>query len=551
MNTFEYFSTVMTEDDEQSIFESDNPAYSSIADEVALCAERNFGVRSLFPWQRLAIANILDGVSEVSGADKAQTADVEKSGYGENDGKSAFTFEEDGNIRAKQIILLPTGAGKSLCFQVPALLLPTPTLVVYPLLALMSDQVRRLREAGIEPVLLRGEQSPEERETALFRLKNPEKTNVKIVIANPEILQNERILSLLEALRISHFAIDEAHCVSEWGDSFRPSYLKLKDVIERIKPKAITAFTATASPDVLSRIGEILFNGSVHVVRGETDRENLSYSVKNCRVKLPTLLHLIRENQKPIVIFASSREGTERIAAFLRCTLQTSEVRFYHAGLERAEKDACEAWFNQADEGILVATCAWGMGVDKKNIRTVIHYEAPSTVEAYVQEAGRGGRDGQPSKAILLWTPEDEVRLKNCGSTAKKRAYHVIEYATTRSCRRDVLLKSLGDTNATSLYREMHNKACSGCDVCDNTAIAYAEDEAALLSFLRAYPRVFTQADAVEYLKKKNPNWRPADLNDLINRLKKEHKITESKSFLWKKKLKTQKSTGYIGGKSR
>ena len=547
MDTIYDFSSVMNEDDEQVFFESDNPTDTEDAsvDEVAFCAKSVFGVPSLFPWQRLAIANILDGVNEVtaSNIEVIDGVDELESGLGgELAEKSAFVFEEDGHFRAKQIILLPTGAGKSLCFQVPALLLPTPSLVVYPLLALMSDQVRRLREVGIEPVLLRGEQSPEERATAVNRLKNFEESNVKMIIANPEILQNEEILALLEKLQISHIAIDEAHCVSEWGDSFRPSYTKLKNVIERIKPKAITAFTATASPDVLNRISEILFDGKARIVRGETDRENLRYAVKTCRVKPPALLKLVCESEKPLVIFASSRGGTERIAAFLRYTLKTNEIRFYHAGLERAEKEQCEAWFNRSDEGILVATCAWGMGVDKKNIRTVIHYEAPSTVEAYVQEAGRGGRDGLVSKAILLWSPEDELRLKKAQGTALSRAAHVIAYATAKSCRRTILLKSLGDTNASSQYSEMHNKACSGCDVCDNTALYKAEDETALLAFLKNYKKTFTQVQLVDYLKEQNRSWRPSDLNALVNILKRENKITESTSFLWKKKLRNIKA---------
>lgn len=552
MSDFYNFSTVMEEDTPKKFFESDSPFMNveEPSNEVSLCAKNIFGINSLFPWQRLAIANILDGVQEIktletetknakpSNISDISDATVKFTSSDFNEYKSDFVFEEDSNLRAKQIILLPTGAGKSLCFQVPALLLPRPTLIVYPLLALMSDQVRRLKEVGLEPVLLRGEQSEEERNEALYRLEHFQETGVKLIIANPEILQSEKILQLLKKMKISHFAIDEAHCVSEWGDSFRPSYLKLKNIIERIKPKAVTAFTATASPSVLSRISEILFDGQAHIVRGETDRKNLHYFVKPCRVKKPALLELIQTCEKPMVIFASSREGTERIAAFLRYTFQNDEIKFYHAGLERAEKDACETWFNAAEQGILVATCAWGMGVDKKNIRTVIHYDAPTTLEAYVQEAGRGGRDGLISKAFLLWSKDDLTRLEKVPSSSLARAKQVIEYATTKSCRRKVLLKGLGDLNASSKYTEMQEIYCSGCDICNKTAIHEPQDEIKLLRFLKKHKNAFTSRDLVNHLIAVNKNWQANDVKDLIWLLKKENKIIENKNFFWKKRLK-------------
>ena len=146
------------------------------------------------------------------------------------------------------------------------------------------------------------------------------------------------------------------------------------------------------------------------------------------------------------------------------------------------------------------------------------------------------------SKAILLWSPEDELRLKKAQGTALSRAAHVIAYATAKSCRRTILLKSLGDTNASSQYSEMHNKACSGCDVCDNTVSYNAEDETALLAFLKKYKKTFTQVQLVDYLKEQNRSWRPSDLNALVNILKRENKITESTSFLWKKKLRNIKA---------
>lgn len=532
MDNFYKFTTVFREEDTVLDFESDDPRYNIAVfeDRISICAKNIFGISSLFPWQRLAISNILDAVH----ASTAIKSDLDGSSRQEY-----LSNEDDREQLARQIILLPTGAGKSLCFQVPAMLLEGPTLVVYPLLALMSDQLRRLEEVGIQPLLLRGEQSAEERKEALWRLENcndPEK-GVKIIIANPEILQSEAILSRLEKIGIAHFAIDEAHCVSEWGESFRPSYLKLKTVIERIKPKAITAFTATASPEVLKRVSEILFDGNAHIVRGETDRSNIHYTVKPCRVKNPALLDVVSKVKKPLVIFASTREGTERIASFLKYTLKHDEIRFYHAALSRAEKESNEKWFNVADDGILVATCAWGMGVDKKNIRTVIHYEAPLTVEAYVQEAGRGGRDGLDSQAILLWSHEDHARLNALEGASRKRAESVIRYAEANTCRRRILLKSLGDVNASSAYAEMTELHCSGCDVCDGTADYYANDERFLLKFIKENNKIYTQSELVEFLYKRKKSWRASDLNSLLNILLKEGKIKKATSFFWKEKL--------------
>ena len=191
-----------------------------------------FGIRNLFPIQRFVIANILDSL-ELN--DSENTND---------------TSSEPKN----QIVLLPTGAGKSICFQVPALVLPHPTLIIYPLLALMTDQQRRMEENNINCVVFRGGQSQEERNENFNKLKN----GAKVIIANPEVLENKNLIKELKQIGISHIAIDEAHCVSEWGDTFRPSYLSLGNVIKEINAPIVTAFTATASPEVLKRITEVL-----------------------------------------------------------------------------------------------------------------------------------------------------------------------------------------------------------------------------------------------------------------------------------------------------
>src|SRR5574344_315251 len=229
------------------------------------------GIKYLYPWQRLVIENILEA-NEYLKLYETLTS------------KEKIAFEEenqDSFCKGKQIVLLPTGAGKSLCFQIPALLLDGPTLVIYPLLALMSDQKRRMDEGNLCSVIFKGGMTKNEQEENFKKIKN--KTN--IILANTEILQNEELLNRLASCNIKHITIDEAHCVSEWGDSFRPSYLNLGKVIKKITPPLVTAFTATASPEVLTRISSILFDGEVHLVRSESDRQNIHYFVRKTAAK--------------------------------------------------------------------------------------------------------------------------------------------------------------------------------------------------------------------------------------------------------------------------
>ena len=246
----------------------------------------------------------------------------------------------------------------------PPYFFPGPTVVAYPLLALMEDQRRRLFSLDIPCSLFRGGQSPEERRQAERAVERGES---KIIISNPECLATPRLLDFLKASRPSHFAIDEAHCVSEWGQSFRPSYLELGRIVERLAPPALSAFTATASPTVFEAVAGILFGGSPYrVIEGDPDRPNISYAVVRTLNREHSLLRLARELPRPLLVFCSSREGTQMLARLLRERLGEKEIRFYHAGLERPEKKEVEEWFFASETGILIATCAYGMGVDKK-----------------------------------------------------------------------------------------------------------------------------------------------------------------------------------------
>lgn len=439
-------------------------------DPVLETAKKVFGVSHLYPWQRLVVGNILDAACD-------QNAQAQGAG---GDLTDAFCL-------GRQIVLLPTGAGKSMCFLLPAVMLPGPTLIFYPLLALMADQKRRLEQNGIECVVFRGGQSEGEREENFRRLKN----GAKIILANPEVLQSASLMERLKTAGISHIAIDEAHCVAEWGDTFRPAYLTLGKIIEVLGVPLVTAFTATASPTVLERVSQVLFGGRVHVVRGESDRPNIHYSVVAAWAKKKAVCRLAATEQKPMLVFCGTRAKSEDMARELSECVGEDKVRFYHAGLSREEKTAVEKWFFPKSDAILCCTCAFGMGVDKSDIRTVVHLEPSPTAESYIQEAGRGGRDKKLSKAILLWSKEDSDNFEKFPLGSRERVLK--KFAEAKSCRRQILLDALGGERTI----------CSGCDICD------AEKKGGKKNVAFDPPAVFGAKDAlfVHAFIRKNQNY--------------------------------------------
>lgn len=564
-------------------------------DPITKLARERFGIPFLFPFQRLAITNILRYAKVLPEPDVNNL----RSGLGPND-KLELNDEQDHNdaedwparnwtsaartpadqaftnqppvannafaarTPADQLIILPTGAGKSLCFALPAILLPGITLIIFPLLALMNDQARRFEEVGITSVTLRGGQSKDERATILKKLASGK---VQCLLSNPETLQSPALLKQLQEVNIQHLVLDEAHIVSQWGDTFRPAYLELETIVAALKPPQITAFTATASDKIIARIQEIVFANrpqqtQAHLIRANPDRTNIVYHMipslhpshdimqliapsglddsggigatkepapsgdsaphnmlaphnlsatgrfaKNAphrssglpKVQYPNLAPV----ERPLIIFCRSRRGVEVLASQITKAHPHLEVYFYHAGLERDEKERIEEAFFHSTNGILCATTAYGMGVDKKNIRTVIHYEPPEDVESYLQESGRGGRDRAEATAIMLYQP---APTQNPPATVKsiKTQQHaeenttepehdsphntlqsknlLLEIANTQNCRRVQLLKPLGGTV----------ELCGGCDICQGTAMQEPPYQKGLAKAYKKYRKLLS-----------------------------------------------------------
>jgi ATP-dependent DNA helicase RecQ len=360
-----------------------------------------------------------------------------------------------------------------------------------PLLSLLADQLRKLRTSCVPVAELRGGMGTAEKARLWAGMRDG---TVRLVLATPEACLAERNFAELANCRLSHLVVDEAHCVSEWGDSFRPAYRAVGTLAARLGVAMVSAFTATASLQVLDRIREILFAGrEVRVVAGSADRPEISYSVRPSLSRGRAVARLLREEQRPLLVFCRTRNGCETAARAVLRSAPDAPVRFYHAGLARDERADTEAWFLGSADGVLFATCAYGLGVDKPDIRTVAHLDVPASVEAYLQESGRAGRDGGPARAVLLLLPSEDAFLsQRRDPTERSRYLLMLGYARgAAGCMRAALLSLIGQ----------EPPACSGCDVCDGTAASGPEGLQEMLWLVRRHARRFEPRDAAEILR--------------------------------------------------
>jgi ATP-dependent DNA helicase RecQ len=363
------------------------------------------------------------------------------------------------------LAIMPTGAGKSLCFQLPAMLLPGVTLVISPLISLMKDQVDGLANQGIPATFINSSLANAEVRERLYQVRAG---NYKLVYVAPERLETDSFQAALSELTISMLAVDEAHCVSQWGHDFRPSYQSIRPFIDRLPVRpVIGAFTATATLEVKEDIISLLLLSKPGIHVTGFDRPNLSFSVLRGEDKQRFVLNYLTEkSRQPGIIYAATRKEVDNLYQLLK--KKGFAAGHYHAGLSDEQRIREQEQFLYDDIRVMVATNAFGMGIDKSNVRYVIHYNMPKNMEAYYQEAGRSGRDGEPGECILLFGQQDIMLQKflidkSVEDPARKqhelrKLQAMVDYCHTPECLRGYILNYFGE----SIVSECGN--CGNCD---------------------------------------------------------------------------------------
>ncbi len=381
----------------------------------------------------------------------------------------------DGILSGRDVLgIMPTGAGKSICYQIPALMFDGITLVISPLISLMKDQVSALVQSGVSAAFINSTLTPRQSELALYRAANG---IYKIIYVAPERLLTNSFLNFAQSANISMVVVDEAHCVSQWGQNFRPSYLKIAEFVKSLSRRPITAaFTATATKRVRDDIIELLQLDSPEVTTTGFDRSNLYFEVSKPKDKFTALTSYLSMNRgKSGIIYCSTRKLVEEVAD--RLNENGWNVGKYHAGMSDNERSRMQDMFIRDDCPVMVATNAFGMGIDKSNVSFVVHYNMPKNMESYYQEAGRAGRDGEPAECILLYSGQDvninkfliEKSFENnsefdedTAETLKANELELLKqmtfYSTSKYCLRKFMLKYFGE------YTEYEN--CGNCSNC-------------------------------------------------------------------------------------
>lgn len=366
------------------------------------------GEIALKPWEGL----ILDAPSERKHEDQTRQAiedprQVLKKYWGYNEFRGIQREIIDSILDGKDTVgLMPTGGGKSVAFQVPAMMMEGTCLVITPLIALMKDQVEHLRARGIRATMIHSGMT---RTEITQELDNAILGDYKFIYLSPERIHTETFQIKLQYMKVSFIAVDEAHCISQWGFDFRPSYLQLGLLREWLPEVPILALTATATEIVLNDIQEALRFRKKRVFRMSFARKNIAYRVQEADEKTEELFRLLDQHPGTAIVYTRSREGTQEAAEALN--RRGISALYYHAGLNPADKDARQEAWQTGKTRVMVATNAFGMGIDKPNVRLVVHLDPPDSVEAYFQEAGRAGRDGKPAAAYLLYNKLDKMKF--------------------------------------------------------------------------------------------------------------------------------------------
>jgi len=360
------------------------------------------------------------------------------------------------------LVIMPTGGGKSLCFQIPALLMPGLTIVVSPLISLMKDQVDTLQANGINAAYLNSSQTRQESMAILNAMQHGE---IKLIYVAPERLMQPSFLDRIQQLHISLIAIDEAHCISQWGHDFRPEYATLGRIKSVLPHPPIMALTATADDATRQEISNRLNLNNPFYHQASFDRPNIRYTLYEKFKPFTQLLQYLKtQGDNSGIIYCTTRKQVEEIASKLQ--QQNYSVLAYHGGMEHSIRMSVQESFIRGDTDIVVATVAFGMGIDKPDVRFVIHYNIPKNIESYYQETGRAGRDGMNAEAVMLFDPADigKVRflIEQGNNPAQQQVEHqklsaMSAFAEAQTCRRQVLLHYFG---------EYGTPKCGNCDIC-------------------------------------------------------------------------------------